>query len=92
MPADILGAWLGDTTLSQLASRGVCDPSTWAQRYDPRARASSTGAMPHFSTGSAVRSGQMRTWRPWGSWSTLSIGQSRPFPPTSDETERASLS
>jgi hypothetical protein len=35
MPADILGAWLGDTTLSQLASQGVCDPSTWAQRYDP---------------------------------------------------------
>jgi hypothetical protein len=35
MPADIMGAWLDDGTLSRLASQGVCDPSIWEQRYDP---------------------------------------------------------
>jgi hypothetical protein len=35
MRADIMDAWLDDGTLSRLASQGTCDPSTWAQRYDP---------------------------------------------------------
>jgi len=35
MSANILGAWLGDGALSQLASQGVVDPLMWAQRYDP---------------------------------------------------------
>jgi hypothetical protein len=26
--------WLDDGTLSRIASRGVADPSIWAQRYD----------------------------------------------------------
>ncbi len=34
MSANIIGAWLGDGTLSRL-SQGVVDPSMWEQRYDP---------------------------------------------------------
>jgi hypothetical protein len=35
MSANIMDAWLDDGTLSRLASRGVADPSMWAERYDP---------------------------------------------------------
>jgi hypothetical protein len=35
MSVNMMITWLDDSTLSRLASRGIADPSIWAERYDP---------------------------------------------------------